>query len=156
MRLSLVHRYGRKINSSCKGETDADNSPFRLLAGIPLCALFVLFDQVIDEPHRADTRSNLALLDIAGGHFSRIEYVSEGSLPGSLIAEFAYIARDYVNEVKRQPLDLSSLPPNGNGAVQRPNSGSVNPNTNETMEGYSDGNNFLVRQFIPFTGFMCN
>lgn len=53
-----------------------------------------------------DTRSNLALLDIAGGHFSRIEFASEGSLPGSLIAEFAYIAREYVNESTSQSLDL--------------------------------------------------
>ncbi|KAJ4235495.1 hypothetical protein NW757_013494 [Fusarium falciforme] len=77
-----------------------------ILAGIPICALFVLFDQVINDPTHPDTRSNLALLDIAGGHFSRIEFASEGSLPGSLIAEFAYIAREYVNETTSQGLDL--------------------------------------------------
>lgn len=69
-----------------------------------MCALFVLFDQVIILPDREDTKSNLALLDIAAGHFSRIEYASNGSLPGSLVAEFAYIARQYVNEtaIERQ------------------------------------------------------
>ncbi|KAF5656560.1 hypothetical protein FHETE_10944 [Fusarium heterosporum] len=65
----------------------------------PLCALFVLFDQVICNPKSPDTRSNLALLDIAGGHFARIEFASRGSLPGSLISEFTYIAREYVNQL---------------------------------------------------------
>ncbi|RTE80194.1 hypothetical protein BHE90_005287 [Fusarium euwallaceae] len=82
------------------------STPLWILAGIPICALFVLFDQVINDPKHPDTRSNLALLDIAGGHFSRIEFASEGSLPGSLIAEFAYIAREYVNESTSQSLDL--------------------------------------------------
>ncbi|KAJ3457940.1 hypothetical protein MRS44_012049 [Fusarium solani] len=82
------------------------STPLWILAGIPICALFVLFDQVINDPTHPDTRSNLALLDIAGGHFSRIEFASEGSLPGSLIAEFAYIAREYVNETTSQGLDL--------------------------------------------------
>ena len=60
-------------------------------------ALFVLFDLVINNPRHPETHSNLALLDISGGHFSRIEYASGGSLTGSLIAEFSYIAREYVN-----------------------------------------------------------
>ncbi|KAJ0136675.1 hypothetical protein CTA2_2137 [Colletotrichum tanaceti] len=47
-----------------------------------------------------DTATNLALLDMAAGHFSRIEFVSGGAVPGSLIAEFAKIARDYVNEIQ--------------------------------------------------------
>ncbi|KAJ3538985.1 hypothetical protein NM208_g5672 [Fusarium decemcellulare] len=84
------------------------STPLWILAGIPICALFVLFDQVINDPKHADTRSNLALLDIAGGHFSRLEFASGGSLPGSLIAEFAYIAREYVNEATSQGLELRS------------------------------------------------
>ncbi|TDZ28737.1 putative transcriptional regulatory protein [Colletotrichum spinosum] len=71
-----------------------------VIAGIPLTALFVLFDIVIHDPRHPETASNLALLDMAAGHFSRIEYASGGSLPGSLIAEFAKIARDYVNETQ--------------------------------------------------------
>jgi hypothetical protein len=71
------------------------------MAGIPIMSLFVLFDMVINNPYHPETSINLALLDIAGGHFSRIEYASGGSLPGSLIAEFAHIARDYVNGTRR-------------------------------------------------------
>ncbi|KAM0328213.1 hypothetical protein ACHAQA_005622 [Verticillium albo-atrum] len=73
-----------------------------ILAGIPITGLFVLFDVVIHSPLQEDTPSHLALLDMAGGHFSRIEYMSRGSLPGSLISEFAHIARDYVNDVHQR------------------------------------------------------
>ncbi|KAM0319409.1 hypothetical protein ACHAPQ_010371 [Fusarium lateritium] len=54
------------------------------------------------NPRSPDTRSNLALLDIAGGHFARIEFVSGGSLPSSLISEFTYIAREYINRLETQ------------------------------------------------------
>lgn len=47
--------------------------------------------------HDQETQTNLTLLDMAAGHFSRIEYASGGFLPGSLISEFAHIAREYVN-----------------------------------------------------------
>lgn len=67
-----------------------------------MCALFVLFDHVISNPKSPDTRSNLALLNIAGGHFSRIEFASGGTLPGSLISEFTYIAREYINQCDNQ------------------------------------------------------
>jgi hypothetical protein len=74
----------------------------RVLAGIPIFALFIIFEEVINDPRHKDAASNLALLDISGGHFSRIEYASDGSVPGSLIAEFSYIAREYVHEMNRE------------------------------------------------------
>lgn len=70
----------------------------RILAAVPLAGLFVLFDLVIDNPSHPDTTSNLALLDIAAGHFSRIEYASRGKLPASILSEFAHIARCYVRD----------------------------------------------------------
>ncbi|EXK23866.1 hypothetical protein FOMG_19381 [Fusarium oxysporum f. sp. melonis 26406] len=78
------------------------STPLWIIAAIPLCALFVLFDHVISNPKSPDTRSNLALLNIAGGHFSRIEFASGGTLPGSLISEFTYIAREYINQCDNQ------------------------------------------------------
>ncbi|OCK79907.1 hypothetical protein K432DRAFT_382648 [Lepidopterella palustris CBS 459.81] len=74
-------------------------TPVWLLAGVPLAALFVLFDVVIHNPMHPETSSNLALLDVASGHFSRVEYASGGSLPASLVSEFAHIARSYVHDV---------------------------------------------------------
>ncbi|KAF4451297.1 hypothetical protein F53441_5718 [Fusarium austroafricanum] len=85
------------------------STPLWIIAGIPACATFVLFDHVISNPMSPDTRSNLALLDIAGGHFARIEFASGGSLPGSLLSEFTYIAREYINQcVARDLLKGSS------------------------------------------------
>ncbi|KAF5236735.1 hypothetical protein FANTH_11142 [Fusarium anthophilum] len=74
------------------------STPLWIIAAIPLCALFLLFDHVISNPKSPDIRSNLALLNIAGGHFSRLEFASGGTLPGSLISEFTYIAREYINQ----------------------------------------------------------
>ncbi|CAH0020600.1 unnamed protein product [Clonostachys rhizophaga] len=71
-----------------------------ILATIPLAALFVLFDSVVHNPRQPETYSNLALLDMAAGHFSRLEYCSNGTLPGSLISEFSHVARTYVNGIQ--------------------------------------------------------
>lgn len=74
----------------------------RVLAFMPLSALFILFDFVVHNPMHQETNSNLALLDMAGGHFSNFEYVSRGTLPASLAAEFAHIARQYVQDFRQQ------------------------------------------------------
>lgn len=67
---------------------------------MPLSALMILFDLVIHNPNHPETSLSLALLDIAGGHFSRLEFASKGALPGSLISEFAHIARQYVSDIR--------------------------------------------------------
>ncbi|KAF1965176.1 hypothetical protein BU23DRAFT_628829 [Bimuria novae-zelandiae CBS 107.79] len=46
----------------------------RILVAVPLAAFFVRFDLVVDNPTHPATSSNLALLDVGAGHFSRIEY----------------------------------------------------------------------------------
>ncbi|KAH8891119.1 hypothetical protein GQ53DRAFT_841569 [Thozetella sp. PMI_491] len=74
-------------------------TPFWIICGIPLTSHFLLFDMVINNPCIEETASNLALLDIAGGHFSKLEYVSSGTLPGSLLGGFGQIAREYVNSI---------------------------------------------------------
>lgn len=70
----------------------------RLLAVMPFSALIILFNLVIHNPNHPETSLSLALLDIAGGHFSHAEFASHGTLPGSLISEFTYIARQYVSD----------------------------------------------------------
>lgn len=69
---------------------------------MPLSCLLILFDLVVHNPEHPETGISLALLDIAGGHFSRLEFASKGTLPGSLIAEFAHLARQYVTEKRQQ------------------------------------------------------
>ncbi|RAK80024.1 fungal specific transcription factor domain-containing protein [Aspergillus fijiensis CBS 313.89] len=78
----------------------APSTPVWILAVLPLSALMILFDLVVHNPTHAETGLSLALLDMAGGHFSRIEYASKGALPGSLVAEFAHLARQYVSDVR--------------------------------------------------------
>jgi len=77
----------------------APYTPVWVLAGVPLSGLFVLFDLVIHNPTHPETSTNLALLEVASGHFSRVEYASGGTLPGSLVSDFAHIAREYVRDV---------------------------------------------------------
>ncbi|KAL1618563.1 hypothetical protein SLS56_010491 [Neofusicoccum ribis] len=83
------------------GREVAANGHARVLAAVPLGALFVLFDLVIHNPNHAETSTNLAVLDVGGGYFSRIEYKSDGNLPGSLAAGFAHIAREYVQNTQK-------------------------------------------------------
>ncbi|KAF2267151.1 hypothetical protein CC78DRAFT_434544, partial [Lojkania enalia] len=73
-------------------------TPLWVIAGVPLAAFLVLFDLVIEHPAYAETRTNLALLDVGAGYFSRLEYASGGTLPGSISSEFSHIARDYVRD----------------------------------------------------------
>jgi hypothetical protein len=79
---------------------------FRILASVPLAAFLVLFDLVVDNPTHPETAANLALLDVGGGHFSGLEYASQGTLPGSIASEFTQIARTYVRE--QGDLEISS------------------------------------------------
>lgn len=74
---------------------------------MPLSALFILFDFVVHNPNHRETRSNLALLDVASGYFSRLEYATEGSLPSSLLSDFAHIARQFVRDVQSKNLTAS-------------------------------------------------
>ncbi|KAL2794581.1 fungal-specific transcription factor domain-containing protein [Aspergillus keveii] len=76
------------------------STPLWLLAIMPLSSLMILFDLVIHNPSHPETSLNMALLDIASGHFSRIEYSSNGVLPGSLISEFAHLARQYISDIR--------------------------------------------------------
>lgn len=91
-----------------------------ILGIMPLSALFVLFDFVVQNPHHADIRANLTFMDIASGHFSQLEHVSAGSLPGNHLSEFAHIARRYVQE--------SPAPPPAAG----PSTGQVTPSLGVT------------------------
>ncbi|KAN0096609.1 Fungal specific transcription factor domain containing protein [Hyaloscypha variabilis] len=77
-----------------------DHHPVWIWGSIPLSALFILFDFVVHNPTHPDTKSNLSLLGVAAGYFCRLEYASGGSLPSSLLSDFAYIARQYVQDLE--------------------------------------------------------
>ncbi|KAK1719631.1 hypothetical protein BDP67DRAFT_540798 [Colletotrichum lupini] len=87
-------------------------TPMWMMATIPIMAFFVLFDLVIHNPRQIHTATNLALLDVVKGHCSRMEMISNGAIPGSMVGEFAQIARSYVNEVNgRSPTGLTPHAP---------------------------------------------
>ncbi|KAH7025538.1 hypothetical protein B0J12DRAFT_705043 [Macrophomina phaseolina] len=89
---------------------------------MPLSALFILFDFVVHNPMHPETINNLALLDVAGGHSSNIEYVSRATLPASICVEFAHIARQYVQDfrLRHQKMGDSAARPTDEQAVTMP------------------------------------
>ncbi|KAK1500428.1 hypothetical protein CABS01_10152 [Colletotrichum abscissum] len=104
-----------KINSFHHGRSSCalnNIGRYRMMATIPIMAFFVLFDLVIHNPRQIHTATNLALLDVVKGHCSRMEMISNGAIPGSMVGEFAQIARSYVNEVNgRSPTGLTPHAP---------------------------------------------
>ncbi|KAH9214474.1 fungal-specific transcription factor domain-containing protein [Leptodontidium sp. 2 PMI_412] len=78
-------------------DTEA-HAPIWFIGSMPLSALFILFDFVVHNPTHLETKSNLSLLGVAAGYFCRLEYSSRGSLPSSLLSNFAGIARQYVDD----------------------------------------------------------
>jgi hypothetical protein len=69
-----------------------------MLAALPLSAMFLLFDMVIQRPTHQETEIDLALLDTLAGYFSRFDYATGGSAPCSLFSGFAYIANQFVRD----------------------------------------------------------
>ena len=79
---------------------------------MPLAAMFILFDFVIHNPTHPETRNNLVLLQAGSGYLSMIDYESKGSLPGSIVAEFAHIAEEYVQQVSKAEPSSATVPAN--------------------------------------------
>lgn len=73
---------------------------------MPLSALFILFDLVIQNPQHPDNNINIKLLDIVAWHFALLDYRSAGMLPGTHPSEFVHIAREYVQGVHRHQQDM--------------------------------------------------
>ncbi|KAE8376124.1 hypothetical protein BDV26DRAFT_282875 [Aspergillus bertholletiae] len=71
------------------------STPFYILIFMPFTALFILFDLIIHDPIHEDARSNLVLLESVAGYFSALEYATSGYLPGSMLIQFASIARAF-------------------------------------------------------------
>ncbi|KAF3392026.1 hypothetical protein DPV78_010755 [Talaromyces pinophilus] len=71
-----------------------------ILGVMPLSALFVLFDFVVHNPYHPESSTNLTFLDVVGAYFTRLEYSTGGSLPSSLVAEFALIARQFIRDIQ--------------------------------------------------------
>ena len=78
-----------------------------MLLSVPLSATFIIFDFIIHNPLHIDTKTNLALLGVASGYFSRVEISSKDTLQTSLLSELGQIARDYIKTAEdRLPAGL--------------------------------------------------
>ncbi|KAF6806165.1 fungal specific transcription factor [Colletotrichum sojae] len=76
--------------------------PIFILAVLPVSAVFILFDLVIHNPFHRESRTNLSLLDTAAGYFSLVDIASSQALPGSILPEFAQIAREFFRKAQKQ------------------------------------------------------
>ncbi|KAL3455916.1 hypothetical protein BJX64DRAFT_53649 [Aspergillus heterothallicus] len=90
--------------------------PIFILAVLPVSAVFILFDLVIHNPYHPESQTNLSLLETAAGYFSLVDIASNRVLPGSIMAEFTHIARQYYWNAQQ----------NVHEDVGNPNSGGVN------------------------------
>jgi hypothetical protein len=68
---------------------------FSIIVFMPMTALFILFDFVIQNPAHVDAGSSLVLLESVTGYFCALEYATSGYLPGSMLMRFASIAREF-------------------------------------------------------------
>ncbi|WYZ37994.1 hypothetical protein EsH8_II_001500 [Colletotrichum jinshuiense] len=82
--------------------------PIFISGTMPLSALFILFDFIIHNPKHSRTEENLVLLDMVSRYFGIIDSVSRGALPGSIISEFASIARQYVSSSRQGTVESGS------------------------------------------------
>lgn len=80
---------------------------------MPLVAMFILFDFVVHNPRHQETRRNVSYLDIVAAHFNRLEWISDGWIRGVTVAEFAAVARQYVDNLMTNNENTSDNPMSG-------------------------------------------
>ncbi|KAJ0423526.1 fungal-specific transcription factor domain-containing protein [Aspergillus carlsbadensis] len=101
--------------------------PIFILAVLPVSAVFILFDLVIHNPRHPESQANLILLETAAGYFSVVDLASSNALPGSLMAEFSHIARQYYWNAQ-QPQGSTSASSVGNAGMGVPIPDNPDPN----------------------------
>ena len=110
---------------------------------MPLSALFILFDFTIHNPTHPGTEENLVLLDRASSYFIRLESLSQGTLPGNMIREFAGIAKQYVSGLQKhrqqQRPAQSTASGIGSSESQILSSTSASPSSHESPSDLSAG-----------------
>ncbi|KAJ5701888.1 hypothetical protein N7488_009436 [Penicillium malachiteum] len=138
-------RTSRSVLELTKFIDVSPSTPVWMLAVLPLSCLMILFDIVVHNPNHPEASLSLALLDIAGGHFSRLEFASKGTLPGSLIAQFAHLARQYVFE-QRENKNKTRInkPTDSDPCARQPDAEAEPPGSSST--------NTLPMPDIPITG----
>lgn len=92
-----------------------------IIVFMPMTALFILFDFIIHITAHVDAGSSLVLVESATGYFSALEYTIGGYLPGSMLMQFASIARGFHSSPPAAHVnDISSASSDIDTAVERP------------------------------------
>ncbi|KAJ5627383.1 hypothetical protein N7528_004810 [Penicillium herquei] len=126
-------RTSRSVLELTKFIDVSPSTPVWMLAVLPLSCLMILFDIVVHNPNHPEASLSLALLDIAGGHFSRLEFASKGTLPGSLIAQFAHLARQYVFEQRENKNKTkTNKPTDSDPSARQPDAEAEPPGSSST------------------------
>ncbi|OAL28952.1 hypothetical protein AYO22_02388 [Fonsecaea multimorphosa] len=88
---------------------------------MPLAAMLIVFDLVIQDPTSQDAKTNLLFLDMASGYFSRLEHVTDAAMQTSRLSEFTQIAREYhrseVLKLQTDQSDPSEFPGQQTGSL---------------------------------------
>lgn len=77
-----------------------------------MLAVTVLFGSVMQNPMSPSVQSDVALLDMAAGHFAKLELATSMQVDVQFVRDIADISRHKINEVKNYSwaeFDLSAL-----------------------------------------------
>lgn len=84
----------------------------------PMAAVASLFVFLLQTPASLTAQSDIALLDVAAGHFSHMEYLTGMELGAPFARKAAQLAREAMNKAKRQVVArMSSVPPRQDSEV---------------------------------------
>ncbi|KAJ5883404.1 uncharacterized protein N7473_010290 [Penicillium subrubescens] len=92
--IDMMHS-ARAVIDATRAIYQEPSTPFFIIAFMPMTALFILFDFIIHNPAHVDAGSSIVLLESVTGYFSALEYATGGYLPGSMLMQFASIARAF-------------------------------------------------------------
>ena len=91
-----------------------------------MVGLINLFVSILIRPSSQAAQSDVALLDIAAGHFGHLEFMTSNELAFPFTREVAAMARATVKKAKERPATEGAASDNSWTELARPNSESWN------------------------------
>lgn len=79
-------------------------TPARLAFYYPMVGLINLFVTILNNPASSAAQSDVALLDIAAGHFGHLEFTTSNELAFPFTREVATLARATVKKARERPV----------------------------------------------------
>lgn len=101
-----------------------------------MVGLINLFVSILIKPTSAAAQSDVALLDIAAGHFGNMEFMTSNELAFPFTREVAAMARATVKAAKERPISENTAPERIIADFMRPNSESWNDVSSTSLPFY--------------------